>query len=154
MNHKSIRALSRGDLDRVRYLVDANAMFPSEMLAEITAAFFDGDGSQRWLVFDDGRVNGVCYFVPESLADGVWNLRMIAVDPERHGDGIGTRLMRAVEKQLAGEGVRLLLVDTSGTDAFRRTRRFYELLEYECEARIRDYWADGDDKVTFRKLLT
>jgi ribosomal protein S18 acetylase RimI-like enzyme len=154
MNNHNIRALLRGDLDRVSYLVDANTMFPSEMLADMTAPFFDDRGGQRWLVFDDERVNAVCYFVPEGLADGVWNLLMIAVDPERHGEGIGTKLMRAVEKQFAEEGVRILLVDTSGTDEFKRTRSFYELLGYECEARIRDYWAEGDDKVTFRKLLT
>lgn len=154
MNEHYIRALTRADLDRVRDLVDANAMFPSEMLADMTAPYFDGDETQRWLVFDDGQVDAACYFVPEPLADGVWNLLMIAVDPKRHGTGIGTQLMRAVEQQLAGDGVRLLLVDTSGSDAFKRTRAFYDMLQYECEARIRDYWAEGDDKVTFRKVLT
>lgn len=154
MNNQNIRALLRGDLDRVSYLVDINAMFPSEMLTDMTAPFFDGDESQRWLVYDDRQVDAVCYFVPEGLADGVWNLLMIAVDPGRHGQGLGTKLMRAAEQQLAQEGVRLLLVDTSGKDEFKRTRSFYDMLGYEHEARIRDYWAEGDDKVTFRKRLT
>lgn len=154
MNNQNIRSLMRSDLNRVSDLVDANSMFPSEMLGDMTAPYFNGDGSQRWLVFEDGRVNAVCYFVPERLADGVWNLLMIAVAPERHGEGIGTKLMRAVEGQLAAEGARILLVDTSGTDEFRRTRSFYETLEYDLEARIRDYWTEGDDKVTFRKRLT
>lgn len=154
MNNQNIRALLRGDLDRVSYLVDINAMFPSEMLTDMTAPFFDGDESQRWLVYDNGQVDAVCYFVPEGFADGVWNLLMIAVDPGRHGQGLGTKLMRAAEQQLAQEGVRLLLVDTSGKDEFKRTRSFYDMLGYEHEARIRDYWAEGDDKVTFRKRLT
>lgn len=154
MKNDYIRALSRGDLDRVAYLVDENEMFPSELLPDMTSAFFDGDETQRWLVFDDGQVDAVCYFVPEALADGVWNLLMIAVDPKRHGEGVGTKLMRAVEKQLADEGVRILLVDTAGKDEFKRTRAFYDMLEYEREARIRDYWSEGDDKITFRKVLT
>jgi ribosomal protein S18 acetylase RimI-like enzyme len=62
--------------------------------------------------------------------------------------------MEAVEAQLATEGVRILLVDTSGTAEFKRTRAFYDMLGYEREARIRDYWSEGDDKVTFRKSLT
>lgn len=154
MHHDHIRALSRADLDRVAFLVDANAMFPSDMLSDMTAPFFGGDASQRWLVFDDGQVDAVCHFVPEALADSVWNLLLIAVDPQRHGHGLGTRLMRAVEEQLADEDARLLLVDTSGKEDFRRTRDFYAMLGYEREARIRDYWAEGDDKVTFRKMLT
>ncbi|MFN2099501.1 GNAT family N-acetyltransferase [Altererythrobacter sp. MF3-039] len=153
MNNSHIRALTRDDLERVSYLVDANAMFPSEMLADMTSPFFDGDETQRWLVFDDGQVDAACYFVPEALAEGVWNLLMIAVDPKRHGAGLGTKLMQAVELQLADEGCRILLVDTSGKDELQRTRKFYDMLGYEREARIRDYWSQGDDKVTFRKVL-
>jgi ribosomal protein S18 acetylase RimI-like enzyme len=154
MKANFIRPLQRGDLGRLAYLVDANEMFPSELLVEMTSAFFDGDTSQRWLVFDDGQVDAACYFVPEGFADGVWNLLMIAVDPQRHGKGLGTKLMRHVEEVLAKDGVRILLVDTSGTDEFQRTRGFYAMLGYEQEARIRDYWTKGDDKITFRKVLT
>lgn len=153
MVHHSIRPLLRGDLDRVRFLVEANAMFPPEMLDDMTAPFFGGADDQRWLVHDDGQVDAVCYFVPEAMADRVWNLLLIAVDPARHGEGLGSALMAAVEHELAAQDIRLLLVDTSGTDAFARTRRFYEQLGYRREAVIRDYWADGNDKVTFAKAL-
>ena len=153
MKNDHIRPLERRDIERVACLVDENAMFPSEMLAGMTGPFFDGDENQRWLVHDDGRVDAVCYFAPEEMADGVWNLLLIAVDPKRHGAGLGSRLMLAVERQLAAEGIRILLVDTSGKDGFKRTRAFYDMLGYEREARIRDYWAEGDDKVTFRKVL-
>lgn len=154
MKIQYIRPLERGDLGRVAYLVDENGMFPSELLPGMTAAYFDNVEAQRWLVFDDGQVDAVCYFVPEELADRVWNLLTIAVDPKRHGAGLGSKLMEAVETQLATEGVRILLVDTSGTAEFKRTRGFYDMLGYEREARIRDYWSEGDDKVTFRKSLT
>lgn len=154
MKPDHIRPLRRGDLGRLAYLVEENQMFPSDLLDEMTSAFFDGDPSQRWLVFDDGQVDAACYFVPESFADSVWNLLMIAVDPQRHGKGLGTALMRHVEETLAKEAVRMLLVDTSGKDQFQRTRDFYEKLGYEREARIRDYWAKGDDKIMFRKVLS
>ena len=153
MKNQHIRPLLRSDLERVAYLVDENEMFPSDMLDDMTAGHFGGDQSQRWLVFDDGQVDAVCYYTPEGLAEGVWNLLMIAVDPDRHGNGLGSQLMRFVERQLADEGNRILLVDTSGKQEFKRTRAFYDMLEYEREARIRDYWSDGDDKVTFRKVL-
>ncbi len=153
MKNQYIRPLERQDLDRVAYLVDENAMFPSELLLGMAAPYFNNDKAQRWLVFDDGQVDAACYYVPEELADRVWNLLMIAVDPNRHGMGLGSKLMKAVEAQLATEGVRILLVDTSGKPEFKRTRAFYDMLGYEREARIRDYWSDGDDKVTFRKSL-
>jgi ribosomal protein S18 acetylase RimI-like enzyme len=139
MKDNFIRPLQRGDLERVGYLVDSNDMFPSELLGDMTAPFF--------------AVDGVAYFVPEQLTDGTWNLLLIAVDPARHGSGIGTSLMRFVERGLEKDGQRILLVETSGTQRFERTRSFYKMLGYGTEARIRDYYSAGDDKIIFRKSL-
>lgn len=153
MKPEGIRPLDRGDLERVRFLVDVNSMFPSEMLDDMTAPFFAGAANQRWLVIDNGSVDAVCYYALEEMADAVWNLLMIAVDPKRQGEGLGSALMRHVEQELAKEGARILLVDTSGKDEFERTRSFYDMLGYEREARIQEYWAAGDDKITFSKKL-
>ena len=154
LTHKSIRPLERADLVRVAFLVDVNEMFPSEMLPDMTAGHFAGEAqAHRWIVFDDGAVKAAAYYVPEPLTEGTWNVLMIAVDPAEHGRGIGSHLMRFIEQELAGEKVRVLLVETSGTPDFKRTRGFYDMLGYEREARIREYYSAGDDKVIFRKAL-
>jgi ribosomal protein S18 acetylase RimI-like enzyme len=54
---------------------------------------------------------------------------------------------------LAARGVRLLLVETSGLPAFEGTRGFYRARGYAEEARIRDFYQAGEDKIVFRKLL-
>ena len=149
-----IRPLERGDLERVGHLVGVNDMFPPEMLAEMTATYFnDPDSGHRWLVATGAEVEGVAYYVPEPLTDGTWNLLLIAVDPGRHGGGIGQALMHHVEDAVAASRARVLLVETSGTEGFARTRRFYQQLGYDREACIRDYYAAGDDKIVFRKAL-
>ena len=50
-------------------------------------------------------------------------------------------------------GERVLLVETSGLPGFERTRAFYRKLGYDEEARIRDFYQAGEDKVVFRKAL-
>ena len=154
MTQASIRPLARGDLERVAYLVETNEMFPSEMLDDMTAGYFAVDASQRWIVAESDTLAGVAYYVPEPLTDGTWNVLLICVDPASHGGGTGTALMRHIEDELRGEGVRVLLVETSGTQAFERTRGFYDMLGYTREARIRDYYMAGDDKIIFRKALS
>jgi ribosomal protein S18 acetylase RimI-like enzyme len=45
------------------------------------------------------------------------------------------------------------LVETSGLPKYDRARAFYTKCGYEEEARIRDFYTTGDDKIVFRKAL-
>ena len=154
-----IRPLAEGDLPAVAAIAVAHEMFPPDMLPEMTTAFLaasDPDAAdEAWTVADlDGSPVGFCYAVPEQLADGAWNMLALAVSPDHQGVGIGTALTSDLERRLRERGdVRILIVDTSGTAYFAPTHEFYGKRGYEPEARIRDYWAEGDDKVTFRKVL-
>ncbi len=84
----------------------------------------------------------------------MWNLYFIGVQPARQGAGYGTALLAAVEDDLRARAARLLLVETSGVEGFELTRKFYRKHGYDEEARIRDYYGPGDDKVVFWKTLT
>ncbi len=86
--------------------------------------------------------------------DGSWELLMIAVRRGRQGQGRGAALMREVEDDLRERDQRLLLVETSGVPEFARTRAFYDKCGYTAEARVRDYYAAGDDMVLYQKDLT
>jgi ribosomal protein S18 acetylase RimI-like enzyme len=54
---------------------------------------------------------------------------------------------------LTVRGARVLLVETSGLPSFERTRAFYRKCGYDEEARIRDFYKAGDDKIVYRKML-
>ncbi len=47
----------------------------------------------------------------------------------------------------------MLIVETSSLDRFERTRRFYRDRGFVEEARIREFYGPGDDKIVFWKLL-
>jgi hypothetical protein len=55
---------------------------------------------------------------------------------------------------LKKQGGRLLLVETSELADFQRTRSFYHKYGYDEEARIRDFYKAGDDKIVCRKVLS
>ena len=87
------------------------------------------------------------------MAEGTWNLLAIAVSPDRQGSGIGAAMMGYLEETLRDRGGRLLLVETMGTPEFKGVRRFYTGVGYAQEARIREFYARGADKVVFWKRL-
>jgi ribosomal protein S18 acetylase RimI-like enzyme len=149
-----IRPLIPADLPALRAVIAANDLFPPEMLDDMAAPFLtDAEDAGFWLTDEaDGPV-GLAYCVPERLTSGTWNLLLIAVHPDRQGQGRGTALMQAVEAALAARGARILLVETSGLPDYARSRAFYRRLGFGEEARIRDFYRAGDDKVVFRKAL-
>ncbi len=146
--------MATGDLPALRAVVDATALFPSELLDGMAADYLAGAGDDAWLTVDDGTgPAAVAYYVPEPMTEGTWNLRLIAVHPARQGQGLGAALMTHVERALAARGARVLLVETSGAPGFARTRGFYRARGYDEEARIREFYQAGEDKVVFRKAL-
>ena len=96
---------------------------------------------------------GIAYVAPERMTEGTWNLYLIAVHPNHQKKGYGKSLLQHVEQTLADQGERILLVETAGTDDFEYVRMFYRNNGYEEEARIREFYASGIDKIVFRKLL-
>ena len=150
-----VRTLTRNDLPALKVVIDAVGLFPSDMLDAMTAGFLRGEVEEEfWLTYDDGTPVAVVYCTPERLTVGTWNMLLIAVHPSRQGQGIGARLAVEVERRLAARGGRILLVETSGIPEFERTRAFYRGLGYDEEARIREFYAPGEDKIVFRKLLS
>lgn len=62
-------------------------------------------------------------------------------------------LMNAFEAEIKSDGARIVLVDTSSGEDFESARALYSKLGFVKEAQVRDYYADGADKVTFWKRL-
>jgi ribosomal protein S18 acetylase RimI-like enzyme len=149
-----IRPMEPGDADGIVGLVVAAEMFsPDE--TDVVRALLDrsGEGDACLVDEQDAELVGVAYYRPKEPADRVWDLTMIAVAPELQGAGRGSALLGRVEDDLRDRGQRLLVVDTSGTAQYDRTRDFYVRCGYTAAARVPDYWSDGDDLVVFVKRL-
>ncbi|WP_380052056.1 GNAT family N-acetyltransferase [Falsihalocynthiibacter sp. SS001] len=149
-----VRPTQSQDIAALEAVLDQIELFPSEMLPDMIAGFLAG-GDDMWLTCTlDERVVGFCYAIPEEMAAGTWNMLAIGVLPEEQGTGCGTALVKHLEETLRQQKQRIMIVDTSGTDAFSKSREFYCKNGYAEEARIRDFWAAGDDKITFWKSLS
>lgn len=153
-----IRPVVQSDIPALKTVIDGSGLFPSEMLDEMISGYLKREahtetGEEFWLTAEIGAPVAVAYYMPEQMTEGTWNLLLIAVHPDHQGRGCGTALMKHVEASLLARGERILLVETSGLPQFERTRAFYDRLGYEREARIRDFYRTGDDKIVFRKAL-
>ncbi len=155
-----IRLATSDDTAALIALAEATGLFQPDQLDEVSAMltdyFVSHDNSDRFWLTDaeenDGLL-GIAYCEMERMTEGTWNLQLIAVRPDRQRQGRGAALLNHVEQRLAIGGGRILLVETSGLPDFDRTRAFYRKCGYGEEARIRDFYQTGDDKIVYRKVL-
>jgi ribosomal protein S18 acetylase RimI-like enzyme len=101
----------------------------------------------------DQAVVGYVCFGPTPMTLGTFDMYWIVADPRLQGKGVGSSLVAAMEEELRGRHARLIRVETSATDDYGPTRRFYQRICYQEEARIRDFYKPGDDLVILAKRL-
>ncbi len=149
----SIRPAKAGDVTSIGRLAEATDLFPSEMLGDMIAGYLDGSKSDLWFVVDERGTQGFGFCEPERMAAGAWNLLAIGVAPDCQGQGIGAAMLRYLVAALKDAGARILIVETLGTDEFQPTRDFYLKNGFDEEARIRDFYEDGGDKVVYWRRI-
>lgn len=150
----NIRPVERQDLPELKRIADATELFPSDMMDDMISGYFDGSKPDIWFTCVlDGKAISFGFCEPERMTEGTWNLLAIGVQPDHQGKGVGAAMMSYLTNRLAEQGERILLVDTMGIPEFEQTRAFYRKNGYIEEARIREFYEAGVDKVVFWKHL-
>ena len=108
--------------------------------------FADATGS-------DAGLRGYACFGPIPRRAGEFDLYWIAVSPKYQRHGLGRELIAEAERRMRAQGAASIFIDTSGREQYRPTRGFYERAGYEVHEVVRDFYAPGDDKVVYRKVV-
>jgi D-alanine--D-alanine ligase len=108
----------------------------------------------RFLVAEaDGRVAGYACWGPILGTQASADLYWIVVHPREQGKGVGAALLQAAETWMAAEGRTRVYVETSTRAQYVHTRSFYLACGYDLTAELVDFYASGDGKAIFLKVL-
>jgi ribosomal protein S18 acetylase RimI-like enzyme len=158
--HMRIRPFERADIGPLTEIVQATKVFRGEEIAiavelmEIAAKDQDQKDYYLFSVVDETeRVMGYYCIGPTPMTKATFDLYWIAVDPQSHGKGIGHGLLQHCEEQVKKMNGSLIVVETSSQPKYEPTRRFYLRHQYDESARIKDYYAQGDDLVIYTKHI-
>ena len=148
------------DLYDVRDIVASTGFFSIEEIdvaEELVAEHRQhGPASGYLFVFAEdssGRVLGYACYGPVPCTARTFDLYWIAVRAETRGLGLGRALMREVESRLRATGGGKLIAETSSREQYAPTQGFYRSCGFFEEARIRDYYAPGEDILYFTKQI-
>jgi ribosomal protein S18 acetylase RimI-like enzyme len=153
-------AVSPRDRDVVRSIIERTGFFrPDEVAVAVELVdehLSRGKASGYHFVFvetETGDVAGYACYGPIACTVASFDLYWIAVEPAFQRSGIGRQLMAAVESRIADAGGRRIYIDTSSKPQYAPTRAFYEQSGFRCEARLADFYAPGDDRLIYFKIV-
>lgn len=108
----------------------------------------------RFILADnDGVLEGYACFGPVPCTRTAWDLYWIVVAPRAQGQHLGRELLERVESAILAAGGTHIYVDTSSRQQYVPTRAFYARLGYAKAAEFPDFYAPGDGKIVFSKVL-
>ena len=155
----AIRPLLSEDRAAILAFLPETNMFSAaelEVAKELIDIWLDKPEQKDYIIYCAelaGETAGYVCIGPTPATQATYDLYWIAVAPRLQGGGIGGRLLQFAEKEIASRGGRLVIIETSSTQRYRPTQGFYEKHGYIIEARIRDFYRTGDDRLIYTKRL-
>jgi GNAT superfamily N-acetyltransferase len=147
------------DIERIREIVESTKFFYDhevEIATELVAErLTDGESTGYYFVFAelDGITVAYSCFGPITMSKTSFDLYWIVTHNDYRGKGIGREILQKTCKQAKTMGCSIIIAETSGLPHYAPTRAFYISNNFELEARLKDFYALGDDKLFYTKRI-
>ena len=154
---KGISANDRNDIEAI--LRSTGFFYEFEInvaleLADTTTETGEEQSGYFWMkiVDNDGFIAFAMYGKNE-FSTHSWELYWIAVHNNSRNKKLGSKLLKAVEDDIKNLGGKILWIETSGRPLYAPTETFYQRSGYTLQASLKDFYATGDPKQIYAKVL-
>ncbi len=158
MKNTKIRKMREEDKDQVLKILKSTAVFSEAEIIiaeELIDSYLKNTRQKDYVIYvseaDKQRVSGYVCFGPTPCTENTYDIYWIAVDPTVQGRGLGGEILRFAEDKISKLGGRMIVVETSSSSKYKKTRDFYLAKQYHISAKIKDFYRERDDKIIFIK---
>ena len=137
-------------------ILSESGQFDADALAHVMEtldAYLENPEGEIWFTAVEDKPVGFAYCAPEPVTSGTWNLLMLWTKEGYEGKKFGSSLVSSVENELKKREARLLIVETSQLPEFETARSFYEKCGFIFEAEVKNFFAQGDNKLIYTKSV-
>jgi len=152
-------SVEQADMERIRSITESTGFFyPDEVdtaVELIEDRLVKGPRCGYHFLFaeEDGRTVGYTSYGPIACTRTSYDLYWIVVAGDFRGKGLGTRLLEASERAISALGGNRVYIETSMRPFDEPTRAFYIARGYTQAAVLDDFYAPGDAKVIYVKVI-
>ena len=147
------------DRAHIRDLVHATGYFHAEevgIAVELVDEWLEKGASSGYefvIAEQDGHIVGYTCFGLIPCTQSSYDLYWIAVHPKTQGQGLGRLLSAETERRIREMGGTRIYAETSSRPQYLSTRAFYEHTGYKLAEMLEDFYAPGDGRATYLKIL-
>ena len=151
-----IKALQKTDLESMLALLKGIPLFTkdeTEVVLELLDIYLNDNKNKDYLFFateeDNKDLSSFICFGPTPMTDGTYDLYWIGTNQNYEKRALAKQLVNHMIDYLKERNGRIIRVETASKDSYSGTKAFYERINFKEEARIRDFYAVGDDLIMF-----
>ncbi|MFZ1289352.1 MAG: GNAT family N-acetyltransferase [Melioribacteraceae bacterium] len=159
LNYSIRESVKNEDIENIRGIVASTGFFSDEevdIAVELVEERFNKgiESGYHFLFLEiDGKTVGYSCFGPIPATKFSFDLYWIAVHKDFQNLGLGKILLLESEKAIYKLGGNRIYVETSGREQYISTRKFYLACNYFEEAVLKEFYAPGDAKYLYLKIL-
>ena len=142
------------DVETIRDILSSTGFFEAapdeiDVAAELAEqALKEGNSPENYdFVFleDEGKTVGYACFARVPCTLSSFEIYWIAIHNDCRGKGLGKRLINEVIRMVKNLGATKLVLQMAGRAQYLPTQKFYQACGFKEEARLKNYYAVGDD---------
>jgi GNAT superfamily N-acetyltransferase len=152
-------SVERADVERIRSITQSTGFFYPEEVDTAVELIEDrldkGPRCGYHFLFaeEDGQTVGYTSYGPIACTRTSFDLYWICVAGSFRGKGLGKRLLDESENAIRDLGGNRVYIETSMRQLYEPTRGFYLARGYTAVAVLDDFYAPGDAKVIYLKVI-
>ena len=142
-----------------RNFVDELDTFTNEekdVIYELVDVYFNNK-EQKDYIFKistiEGQISAFICFGPTPMTRNTYDLYWIATHQNFRGKGLAHQLVDEMKDHMRKHGAKKIRIETSSQELYSGTQKFYQQLKFNMEARLRDFYSDGDDLLIFTAFI-
>ncbi|OLQ84676.1 hypothetical protein BIY21_19970 [Vibrio ponticus] len=130
---------------------DAVSVRSKEKISELLN---QSSSSNTWFGYKiANKLCAAAHVTSDEFASGTWIVNFVVVRPDQQNRGIGKALLKYIEFKLRTGNHRRLLVHSYGKKEYSKYRHLCLRLGYICEGIVNDYYENGNDKITYSRVI-
>lgn len=149
------KGVTYSDLPHLRSILESSGFFYDfevDVALELAEEYLEkGEKCGYFFIIaeQDGIPVGYTCYGEIPCTIGSYDLYWIAVHQKTRGKGLGKKLMAQTSQDILIKGGRRIYIETSSTEKYLPTQKFYDNCGCTLVARIPDFYDVGDDKMMY-----